>query len=492
MDDLILSSRLDSLEQNLTQIVGNSAWLRDCVLKRYVPQQLMPQQSGTFSDSWPEQVWDELDATVVTKANELKRNLADIRKLVDEAGKKKPEDAVNDFNKAWQLYKEIYEDSQEVFSECLEYMSGLALRDRGFDQKICDIADKLIVACGKDWNNLTWQSLTVLAAQEKLGQTLARIIRLRFPEWTIWTLPFTAREFAHVALHANQNEAVLEFVKRQVDELTKKEPRLVKERQANSPADTIERLEMRARRYAKNHIHELVADAFATYTLGPAYACAAILLRLSPIEGGADGFDHPTDAKRAEVILGILKRMNVREPEQMSSQPPFTDIIKRLEDEWNAARERALPATSERAATTQRLEDLIDVDELITGIWNAFSNKVRLPARFPDEDPENGWLKALEWQRRLMNNLRSSAPARQDIPVTRTSKLRDALNAAWLCRIYVTPTDKVDIKRISEAALELCERIINPPIKPDGGSSMLVPSASPGPGGLPPGQVPFK
>src|SRR6185503_8084314 len=120
-----------------------------------------------------------------------------------------------------------YEESQEVFCECLEYIGGLALRDRGFDQRICDIGDHLIVSCAKDWNNLKWQSLTILAAQERLGQTMARIIRLRFPEWTIWTLPFTAREFAHVAFHANENLGVLTFVKQKVADLIDKEPRLL-------------------------------------------------------------------------------------------------------------------------------------------------------------------------------------------------------------------------------------------------------------------------
>ena len=69
MDDLILSSRLDSLEQNLTQIVGNSEWLRDCVLKRYAPQ-----QTG-ISPDWPAQVWDELDSTVGRRSRELKYRL---------------------------------------------------------------------------------------------------------------------------------------------------------------------------------------------------------------------------------------------------------------------------------------------------------------------------------------------------------------------------------------------------------------------------------
>lgn len=486
MEDLILTSRLDSLEQNLTQIVDNSAWLRECVLN---PQVL--HESGESRDSWPVQVWDELDSTVGSEAKDLKFKLQDIRLKLRAAALKSPAEAAQDFNDAWGSYKEIYEYSQEVFAECLEYIGGLALRDRGFDKNICEIADKLIISCATDWNDSPWKSLTILAAQERFGQTLARIIRLRFPEWTIWTLPFTAREFAHVALNADRNRKLLQFVKEKVDELAEKEPRLVEARKSEpSGSDKLKIVERRARRHAENHIRELVADAFATYTMGPAYACAAILLRLNPIDGGSDSPDHPTDAKRAEVVLETLRLMN----EKASGEPPYTDIIERLEREWTSARGRATPATTSRsAASAPRLEELIDVKALIKETLSKFSSTVREAARFPDLDADTGWLKAKDWHDKMMKALNSGESPLRNVKVVRTSKLRDALNAAWRCRIFITPKDRTDINQISEAALALCREIIKANAGGGTGEEGLFSVSghgSAGPGAVPP-QAPF-
>lgn len=462
MNDLILTSRLDSLEQNLTQIVDNSEWLRDLVLTRYELG-----QEGVCKVFWPDQTWDLLDSTVGNEAKGLKAELEKIRTILSRAVDKNPEEAAQDIKKAWDDYKKVYEYSKVVFDECLEYIAGLALRDRGFDRKICDIADHLIISCSNDWNDLNWHSLTVLAAQERLGQTLARIIRLRFPEWSIWTLPFTAREFAHVALHDQKNQRLLAFVNQKVDELVKKEPRLVEARNAKAPEDSLEVLERQARKYAQNHIHELIADAFATYTMGPAYACAALLLRFNPIDGGSDVSEHATDAKRAEVVLGMLKEMN----KKAKGLPPYDDIIKRLENEWNAARARSTPSLSYPATrSTPRLEEVIDVNALITETWVVFKNGAREAALFPSNDEKHGWLKAQAWHSTLMDNLKNE-PDINRFAINKNSRLRDALNAAWLCRIYVQPKDNLGIKRISKAALNLCVSIMKAGARQDGSVS---------------------
>lgn len=486
MEDLILLSRLDALEQNLTQLVDNPTWLKECCLR---PSAF--QHAGVSVELWPEAVWVELDSTVGTHARSLRDELRDIRKILQGAAAKPDETAVEDIKDAWRRYYDIYEQSQEVFGECLEYVGGLALRDRGFDQKICDVADKLILSCAEDWNNLKWQSLTVLTAQEKLGQTLARIIRLRFPEWTIWTLPFTAHEFGHVAIHAI--EKLRGFVDGKINELMSKDPHLesVRAAQPSASQTDLASAESRARRRAENHIYKLVADAFATYTMGPAYPCAALLLRLNPIAADPSDHDHPTDAKRAELVLHILRQMN----DEAGGEPPYDKLIARLEREWATACERALLPPRSRAGGA-RLEDLIDTDRLARETLKVFSKWIRVAARYPEEDSEHGWLKAKDWQRRITDNLRKDAHPLTGVKVTRTSKLRDALNAAWLCRIYDSPGN---VRKISDAALALCEAIIERAGEGkagvgDGSTTSPTPGygLTGGAGVIPPAQEPFK
>src|ERR1041385_5440331 len=94
--------------------------------------------------------------------------------------------------RAWDDYTNIVsEKNQLVFSDYFEYLGGLALRIAGLDNDICRIADELMKRCGSVGIN-EWSALTIPASKE--ASTLARSIRMRFPEWTIWAVPLTAHE----------------------------------------------------------------------------------------------------------------------------------------------------------------------------------------------------------------------------------------------------------------------------------------------------------
>ena len=88
MGDLILTSRIESLDQNLTQILEETDWLKELVLTRYVLR-----QSEVCKDFWPGQLWDELDSTVRKAARKLKNDLEDIQRLSPDPPNKKPEEA---------------------------------------------------------------------------------------------------------------------------------------------------------------------------------------------------------------------------------------------------------------------------------------------------------------------------------------------------------------------------------------------------------------
>src|SRR5262249_25398374 len=100
---------------------------------------------------------------------------------------------------AWREYARIQQECQQIYQEALQLITGLVLRDHALDWGICNIADTLVKQCAGDTRNL--EALTVPALQEALTHTLGYIIRLRFPEWSVWTLPLVVHEFGHVLLH---------------------------------------------------------------------------------------------------------------------------------------------------------------------------------------------------------------------------------------------------------------------------------------------------
>lgn len=213
---------------------------------------------------------------------------------------------------AWRDYGEITsEQSQLIFADYVEFLGGLALRYSGLDEGICRIADELMRGSGS-FGSTFWSALTIPASQEAM--TLARSIRMRFPEWTIWAVPLTAHEFGHVVISGNKR-----LQKCINTEYSGEDDAAVKGRQ---------------------DMLVCLADAFATYVMGPAYACAVILLRLNPREAYEDRSKSPADAKRAHIVLKMLDEMGtmsrgVGNDENLT--PPYRAIVDKLRKEWDAA-----------------------------------------------------------------------------------------------------------------------------------------------------------
>jgi hypothetical protein len=197
--------------------------------------------------------------------------------------------------KVWGDFAVEVLQSRRVFAEYFDFLGGLALRDSGFDQGICRTADELI---GKFKKEVGWLSPTLPARQVALDRTLARIIRMGFPEWTLWALPLAAHEVGHIVLMRDDPD----------------DPEL-------------SRLVRRAR--DKPELQILLADVFATYVMGPAYACAEILMTLDISAG-----DNNLSRKRAQVMLATLEHMN---SEALAESTAYTPMITLLADEWRQA-----------------------------------------------------------------------------------------------------------------------------------------------------------
>jgi hypothetical protein len=162
-----------------------------------------------------------------------------------------------------------------LFTEYVDFVSGLAIRDNALDDRICSMTDQLLEEL---YEGHLGGSLVVPANRAALGQVLQSVIKLGFPEWTIWGIPLVGHE---VGLKVPLTDVRLAELLEE-DEGYKMRPGL----RAN-----------------------LLADIFATYTLGLCYAHAVIRLRLQPFQESPPDPDQPHDADRARVILAALDRL---------------------------------------------------------------------------------------------------------------------------------------------------------------------------------------
>lgn len=315
-------------------------------------------------------------------------------KLAEIAAGNQPEDGRSSGEvvaEAWEAYGKVLDaEAGRLFTEYVDLLGGLALRDAGLDEGICQMADELIRRCsmvgGRD---PIWYSMTVPARREAMEETLARIIRLGFPEWTIWAVPLGAVEFGHVVVKQNA-------VDLGVPEATNGEP----------DPDSV----------ARAHF---LADTFATYALGPAYACAAILLRFNPLHGYEVRDRRPPDAKRAYVVFETLERMN-----EVGGY--YTDLITRLRKPWDAVLARLNPGA------TPVEEDPV-ADDAVETMWNFLKSGA-------DESLYYGgdrWLAINGWPDHLIKPSGS-----ETIPWNAGQhEVRDLLTAAWDARSrYPTAT----------------------------------------------------
>lgn len=464
MIDPVLVARLDALEHNLRRVEESHAWLGELPWTQWQRKNM------------PGELCKELEATIGQEAKNARSYVQNIRQQLQQP-QSNGGAPLQDLPRAWQGYTKAWQYSQRIFAECLEYIGGLALRDKtfkqsaGLEQRICQVADELIRKCAVESTNTAWHSLTVPALQESLTKTLARIIRLRFPEWTIWSLPLTAHEYGHVVFKDRLNMKRREkhrdpwdwpsSIERAGELLSSSQRRFRNEERSRLATDNAappwpprtgrdreddpEDVKQRADLYYE----EFLADAFAAYTMGPAYACSMVLLRFNPVTAYDEDDGHPADAWRAHIVFSMLRRMDAEKPDEK----PYRWVIEQLEGCWRAMLDGARPTGSLEECDKRRIETLVD------DIWTIFDQALLPAARYPRStkgNVEGSWRVAQQWAEKWDEHIRNHEYAKEISGVLRTHTLRDALNAAWLCRLR--HPDKVE--SITHAARALCDAII--------------------------------
>jgi hypothetical protein len=164
-----------------------------------------------------------------------------------------------------------------------------------------------------------------------------------------------------------------------------------------------------------------MADAFATWSMGPAYACAAILMRLDPLAA-----DEGLTQKRAAVVLSALRHLDRMTGPTERNLSGFVTI---LEEQWRLAIEQT---GTERALSA----DDRQVEQWVSIVIEAMGPYAGLPATY--------WSRIDEFYAKL-------GEKEPTIKAKLEDELRHLVNAAWKRRL-----DHPDqARQIAEAAQHL-------------------------------------
>jgi hypothetical protein len=348
-------------------------------------------------------LWDEISAEGLQSVNEtLSTKCRQRTTRVLEMEREVANDPAADRGRIWEHYEDIaFRDGtnlfqgEPLFAEYVDFLGGLALRNTGIDEGVCHMADELLERCHRIANNTLWHSLTVPARRMPSESTIARMIRLAFPEWTVWAVPLGVHEFGHVLVTENRE------LKDQIED--------------SGLADL-------------DSLQVYLADAFATYFMGPSYAYASILLALDPYAGEYQGDvdrppgEHPPlvppdmkgspDTRRAYVILEALNEMD---------SGAYKGVRTTLHRHWENALEAFGFAFELDPGEEDRLREVV-------ALMDDFLRVHTIQLRYESTQ----WRKVTTvrgWQ-----NMRETDP--KEFPLKpHDDDIRDVINAAWHQRI---------------------------------------------------------
>lgn len=325
----------------------------------------------------------------------------------------------------WESFERIHNECQALFGECLAFLEGSLFRTVGLDHDICEFADSLLGELSKA--AVTSYSRFTIPASKELMSNMTDIIRVRFPEFSCWNLPIIAHEFGHfIATKDSEISQVL------FQEIIDQEGEIFQNE--------------REQRYIKDHLHECFADIFATYSLGPAFACACILLNFFPENESSEDKhpQHPSNDKRVYLILKALEEMNEfdRDKAQNYIDRP---VIDNLREKWKNLLESSGYLTSLSESTVKQLDKRFQKISLVL--------KRKFPlVRYTREDWNRTFILALDIPKVQEENINSL--------IQKQDKLTIVLNAGWLCRLQHWGNRTLE-EQYNQKIFKLCNQIMH-------------------------------
>jgi len=321
--------------------------------------------------------------------------------------------------KFWADFRQTRQHCATLAREYLAFALGGFARQANLDGGLLRIADALLAELSERVK-VSWDPLTVLAETEWYGEE-AQIIRLRFPETSIWNLPVAAHEFGHFA----GPRLTVRADNGRVWELT-------------YPVSAILRREADRGSVHWSRMHEFFADAFAVFLTGPAYACTSLLLRFDPAVPDSDGPTHPGHAKRAYLMGQMLEKMD-----QAGATTSYVGVLRQLRERWRASVTEA-GALDGRTAAELEAKAAAEAEPTAEEIWALLQETI----------PTQRY-RGMPAAQAIKPALLGGPTAQPGAALT----LADALNAAWLCRLDHWDDDRDVTATVAARALELCHRI---------------------------------
>jgi hypothetical protein len=315
----------------------------------------------------------------------------------------------NEGQAGWEQLRVAQKLAASLSRESLAFTEGALVRNERLDDGLCELADKLLDYFNEQ-GRLNWRGFTILAETAFYGE-IGEVIRLKFPEVSIWHLPIAGHEFGHFA---NPN---IRIEVRNGSYWGKKHP--------------IEAfLEEEWKRDLKSwfYAHEYLADIFAVYVVGPAYPYCSILLRADPGTLRSEYPTHPSWDERYFLMIETLRKI-------ISHGGATAQIVDDLERRWESSRSAT---GSVKKLDTPKLQRIFDRfypllnDHLRGARYTTFGRAQRLVPIFADEN--------------------RSPPRLDDVT------LPDVLNAAWLARLdHLDDGDRTE--EIGRRAAEACRAL---------------------------------
>lgn len=316
----------------------------------------------------------------------------------------------------WETLTRHMKECVELFNESLNFLGGALLRNLKQVDELCQISDALLAElskrAGEDWNRFT-----ILAEGNFFTETTG-IIRLPFPDYSVWNLPVAVHELGHYVGPRIRDAASASPFDNELEQLRA------------SHADQEE-----AKRQV-NFWREEFADVFATYASGPAYACACLLLAFNPADDSTykDGKTHPAYARRAYLILGILEEMSA------NNQQQYDSVVACLRKLW--------ASNLKAAGHAKNLsdDDVMQLDDVLLKIFSILN--------LASKAEYKRWVRATE----LADNLASRTSVAKLLRAGDT--INDVINAAWLWRIKQAKENAAQVQNINNRALLMSGRIM--------------------------------
>jgi hypothetical protein len=326
------------------------------------------------------------------------------------------------FQQQWQTFSTTTSTvSQTILTEYIEFLGGFALRDTGFDAGISQVADELLRSYSK---RTDLHMMAIPTRQQAVAMTLAQIVRVTFPDWTIWSLPSTAHEFWHIVAWKDLEDE-LHSALRQL------------------PGNKSGSVEPR--------FNNCLGDAFAAYTMGPAYAFFAIFLLLDPLSPYTSSADDAAHEVRAHSIFQMLECMDLK---GSIIDRPYSDVRERLRAAWDNAISQtgAKPKIDEKKQLNEEkqvADDKRRTTDLVKALYTTLIKTSASPAFTVEiwNEIKDKWVDPL-----IQGKV-------DEIKVPVDAELRHVLNAAWLARVHPERDPNHDI---TPAVKKLAERVTDP------------------------------